>query len=405
MAKGKFTAVGVQLWNWKPFRDLESLAARMVWLALYTTAESKRLPPGLWQGSVYALAEASSMRPDDVLVGLDILIDRGMVEYDQGNRLIRLTELPDSHERAMNGKHIRGWWNKFQTLPDCPLRNAHIRTLWWLLEQEPMTRDHHQAWQETFQTIVVPAARRRGVRTLRQEETAQRSLFEVRDSSTLPVVLPSEIHTTEYEVPVVDTVSSGASSVGVAFCNTTEQEIRPIQGEPKEINNSGYPIDTVSHTVGDRDRDRDRVSVSSSPESGAGSTGDRETIPPAPTPRLALVPSAAPAPHEVPHPRVVHQVVVALTGFSQAIPREVENGVQEAIFRTFGAQVPPDRMEDLRAFRTQMGSTPALAVLQWVRDGHLPEAVERGAAHRAELARRHAEMSAHLADCRAKVGV
>lgn len=410
MAKGKFTAVGVQLWNWKPFRDLESLAARMVWLALYTTAEGKRILPGLWQGSVYALAEASSMRPDDVLVGLDILIERGLVEYDQDNRLMRLTELPDAHERACNGRMIRGWWNRFQTLPDCPLRNAHIRTLWWLLEQEPMTKDHHEAWQSTFAAIIVPAVRRRGVRSLRQGETAQRSLFEPRDSSTLPVVLPNELPTTEYEIPsassVVETVSSGASSVGAKISDTTEHGVVCESVNPNENNNSGYRIETVSHTVGDGDGDRVRFH-SSSPDSGAGSTGDRGTYQPTPTPHLALVPPRQPVtPPGVPNAHTVHQVIVALTGYTRPLPPEVQNGVQEAISRTFGPAVPPERMEDLRAFRAQMGSTPALAVLQFVRTGSgMAEAIERGAAARAEKARVSAEKSKYLSELRSKAGV
>lgn len=400
MAKGKYTAFGGNIWHWEPFRKLESLAAKMVWIALYTTAESKRLPPGLWHGSIYMLAEAANLRPDDVLVGVDALLKAGMVEHDQGNRIIRMTMFPDHHERAANGNQVRGWWNRFHTLPECPIRNAHVRLLWWLLEQEPMSKDHHDAWRDTFANIIPPTVRRRGVQSLMHEPRGgQQSLFPVRDSSTLPVVLPNGLPTTEYEevspvsslpepLPAMPVDNSGMAAVG----ETSDREINNL-----EPSRNGFA--TVTQTVGSRSRSSS-VS-SSSPESGASGGGD---LLPA---GLRLVPAQPPPDAAQPSGRTVQDVIGALTGsLSTVVPREVQDGVQEAIYRTFGATVAASDMEALRAFRTQTTGTPIHVVLHAVRKpGALRDFCDQGREYLIERERRSSAMSEAMAAARRQAGV
>lgn len=180
-----FTRVGCSIWDWEPWTEL-SPNARLFWWALYTTAEAKRHPPGLWHGGLPTMADAARMRPDDVRDGLDELLDHDVVEYDPKTRVLRLCVLPDAGEYPSNGKVILGWWTKFQTVPACAVRDAHVRTLRWILDEgaqracKIITPHHEEAWSTTFAKVTIPAPRRRGIRRLADSDTstgAQPSLF------------------------------------------------------------------------------------------------------------------------------------------------------------------------------------------------------------------------------------
>lgn len=189
-----FTRLGSSIWDWEPWTDLTS-PARILWLALYTSSEAKRHIPGLWQGGVPAMADAARMQPDDVRDALDTMLVREMVEYDPKFRVLRLCELPDAGEYPSNGRVIKGWWTKFQTVPACPVRDAHVRTIGWILDTgsqragASVSPDHKEAWERTFGTIVVPTPRRRGLRRLADSDTstrAQPSLFPCPQASPVP---------------------------------------------------------------------------------------------------------------------------------------------------------------------------------------------------------------------------
>lgn len=180
-----FTRLGAAIWDWEPWTDLDALS-RILWLALYTSAEAKRHVPGLWQGGIPAMADAARLSPDDVVSALDRLLDRNMVEYDPKYRVLRLVELPDAGEYPSNGKVIRGWWTKFSTVPVCPVRDAHVQTIDWILATgsrlagKAVSDDHKNAWSETFAKVQIPAPRRRGIRRLADSDTStqiQPSLF------------------------------------------------------------------------------------------------------------------------------------------------------------------------------------------------------------------------------------
>jgi len=146
---GEFTRLGCGLWEWEPFISLDEIA-RTLWLALYTTAEAKRVCPGLWHGGIGTMADAAKMPSDSVLASLDKMLERRLVEFDPKHRVLRLTQLPDAGEKPYNGAAVRGWWNRFVTLPACAVRDAHIPTLWWILETAGFSSDHEKAWKETF---------------------------------------------------------------------------------------------------------------------------------------------------------------------------------------------------------------------------------------------------------------
>lgn len=180
-----FTRLGSSIWDWEPWTELEAMP-RLLWLAMYTSAEAKRHVPGLWHGGLPSMADAARMKPDDVIYALDTLLERDLVEYDPKFRVLRLCELPDCGEYPNNGKVILGWWTRFQTVPTCPVRDAHVRTLEWICTEgakrsgKTFTPHHMEAWQGTFARIAIPAPRKRGVRRLADSDTGtqvQPSLF------------------------------------------------------------------------------------------------------------------------------------------------------------------------------------------------------------------------------------
>lgn len=190
-----FTRIGGGLWDWEPWVNLESADARVLWLALYTTPAARRICPGLWHGGPLGMAEAARMRQGDVLNALDVLLEHELVEYDPRHRVLRLCELPDAGEYPDNGNILKGWWSRFRTVPACPIRDAHVRTIRWIMDQgatdkgRALSHHHHEAWAETFGTIAIPGTRRRGVKRIADSDTstaAQPGLFAQQQIPSLP---------------------------------------------------------------------------------------------------------------------------------------------------------------------------------------------------------------------------
>lgn len=247
-----YTCLGAALWDWEPWTEL-SLPARVLWLALYTSAEAKRHVPGLWQGGIPSMADAARMQADDVVAALDELLVHEMVEYDQKSRVLRLCILPDAGEYPANGNVIRGWWTKFKTVPACSVRDAHVRTVAWILEVGASQRDakvshhHKQAWEETFGRVVVPAPRRRGVRRLA-------------DTDTSTAVQPSLF--TYKSLPVASEANGSGNRSGNGFEIPWVEPPVDNYGSLRQLNKINIR-ETVPETVGDRKRKR---YLGSSPE-------------------------------------------------------------------------------------------------------------------------------------------
>jgi hypothetical protein len=189
-----YTNLTADLWTWEPWRHLEhdstdlvGRCTKLFWLSLYTSHDAKRVMPGLFAGSITTMAEAAGMPVDDSMRYLDRLLEHDLVEFDRESRVLRLTRLPGFGDAAgSNGKVIRGWWNQFKKVPACPVRDAHVATIRWMLDEwsrytgKPLSNDHAQAWADTFGRVAIPAPRRRGVRRLVDSDTstsAQPSLF------------------------------------------------------------------------------------------------------------------------------------------------------------------------------------------------------------------------------------
>jgi hypothetical protein len=267
-----FTRLGSSIWDWEPWTELGT-CARVLWLALFTSAEAKRHVPGLWQGGIPMMADAAHMSADDVRLALDQLLERETVEFDARSRVLRLCHLPDAGEFPSNGKVILGWWTRFKTVPACPVRDAHVRTLQWILDTgaerrgTPLTPDHANAWRTTFGTIQIPAPRKRGIRRL----------TDLSDTSTS--VQPSLF----------------GSPVGTDMVSAKPSDRSPPQEIPMAVDNSNSlrqlkenkNSETVSDTVSDTNRIPDPGSriLDLSPERGSG--GGHET---GMRPALTLVP-------------------------------------------------------------------------------------------------------------------
>lgn len=148
-----WTPLGAAWWDWQPLAQA-SPCARLLWLALYTSAPARRCPPGLWQGGPAVMAEVANLELDQVELALAHLIDLRLVEYDPGTRVARLTVLPDRCDRPANGDQIRSWWTRWRTLPQCTVRDSHAATLQALVGT--FTRHHQEAWDATFATAPAP---------------------------------------------------------------------------------------------------------------------------------------------------------------------------------------------------------------------------------------------------------
>jgi len=210
-----FTRLGASIWDWKPWFSMDK-DPRILWLALYTSAEAKRHVPGIFHGSYTTMAEAARLTVNDTMVAIDKMIDceTPMVEYDQEHRVLRLTMLPDAGEYPSNADIISSWWRKFLSVPECDVRDAHVPVLRWIIDRgaqltkrggknrtgKPM-RSHEECWAETFATVPVPAPRRRGVGRLAESDTStsfQPGLF--RASVTVTPCLPGPLEASSFPI-------------------------------------------------------------------------------------------------------------------------------------------------------------------------------------------------------------
>lgn len=127
-----------------------------LWLGLYTSQNAKRSVPGLWPGSLYGMSEDTRLPLNNTFNALGELVEKKLVEFDEAHRLARLTQLPDALERAHTQFAIKGWWTRFTSLPACPLRDAHVPLLWWMIQQGKVGQSMVDMWRMTFGTVAVP---------------------------------------------------------------------------------------------------------------------------------------------------------------------------------------------------------------------------------------------------------
>ena len=156
----KFTALGCNFWSWAPIvamgEDHVGTTAKLLWLALYSSPTSKRLVPGLWQGTPNNMGEMLRMSGDLTWQAFERLRSHRLAEYDYDSQIARLTMLPDATNRAHNDKAVFSWWRAFNTLPDVVIRNVHIHVLWWMVSAAKISQSMKDAWDRTFGSLEAP---------------------------------------------------------------------------------------------------------------------------------------------------------------------------------------------------------------------------------------------------------
>jgi hypothetical protein len=306
----QFTRLGCLVWEWDPWTSLDP-TSRVLWLALYTSSSAKRLVPGLWHGGINVMADASRLQSDDVLVSLDKMIEYEMAEYDPIARVLRLTKLPDAGEWPSNPNILFGWWGRFLTVPECAVRDAHVTTIRWILEQgsriaaknrtnKPTAR-HEEVWGETFGSVNIPSPRHRGARRLTNSDTStdvQAGLFS-------KPYLPHE---------TLPNPSSEASSLPL-----------PSGSADPMISMSDKPFPKGFK------KEKEKEKEFSSLDSGAGSgvQGPADLEPP--RPRLALVPMPEPGPIPITEVTTPAQLCAVLSAASGRYRGDVRQDVQAAL--------------------------------------------------------------------------
>lgn len=273
-----FTRIGTTLWHWEPWMALGD-REKLLWLALYTSADAKRWIPGLFYGSVSSLAEVMHISTTEVHTSLTALIDHKLVEHDRKNRIVRFLKLPDCGEWPSGLYILQSWWKRFQDIPACPTRDAHVIMLRWLLDRGAATSEknkskkptahHEEVWAETFATILVPLA--------------SRDLNTVPDSDTSTEVQPSLFRS----APATPHGPSTESTSTHSGASSSDSDQYPIK--------SGLPIPTPLPTpggysggYGEGEGEGEGAFFSSSSGSGSGTGGSGGGTPG--RPRLTLVP-------------------------------------------------------------------------------------------------------------------
>jgi hypothetical protein len=333
------------VYDWERLYQLE-LPARYLWMGLLMSAPAKRLVPGLWHGSVVTMADALRRPVDETANALDVLIESDLVEFDAKNRVLRMTEFPDASEWPSSPYIIESWFGRFNNIPDCPVRNAHVTTLRWLLDRGAAGSDskkskgrpsekHEEVWVRTFGTILVPVVRRRGVRRMVDlsdtSTDVQPSLFGLAEGGATPSGSP------------IGSPSAFPSSSG-PICASASSSSQPIENSDRGVP-GGVPPPPGGGCQGggSGEGEGEGVFSFSSPDpEGAGYGASRPT--------LTLVPA--------PGPFTVADLAAVFAG--PRWPTQLPEATSAALARS---------ISELRSVPTK---TPTLALV------HLRNYVERG---------------------------
>lgn len=237
---GDFTSFAAKTWRWRRWRGLDA-TTRLLWLGLYTSLHAKRMVPGLWHGSIALMVEETGLSPEQTIRSLDRLLEVDLVEYDRETDVVRMTELPDTGEWPSNERWIQGWWNRFCLIPQCPIRDVHVTTLRWVLDEgakdrgKLVSKNVNDAWLETFGRIEVPAQRRRGV--LRLEGDSDTS------TSVQPSLFSSSVAGRPSTPPDVSTTRASAdpipSSSGIVSEATSGESLKRGSIDPLRDSGTG----------------------------------------------------------------------------------------------------------------------------------------------------------------------
>jgi len=159
----KHTKVGTGFLTWPPYRDLRRIDkergtdAAHLWQVLYMSSHAKTGLPGLWSGGYGTMSDTADITADEAKAAVAVLEERGLAEFDAESKVLRLTMLPDKCEAATSPNALRGWWGRYQLVPECAVKRRYLDLLIWL--QLPFTAskrsekvEMREVWDETFQS-------------------------------------------------------------------------------------------------------------------------------------------------------------------------------------------------------------------------------------------------------------
>lgn len=356
---GDYTRISCLFWGWPPMETLDPTTIKL-WLVIYT---QKVNPPGLWHGSVVELASQARLSNAETLHGLDNLVARELVQFDHLARVLRLTRLPDAGEWPAAPSVLRSWWSKFKKVPPCAVRDVHVETLRWILDQGArdsekakgvVSEAHEAIWKETFGNIRPTSVPR----------------FDNRyDTST-------EHQPSLFAAPTPVDKSSGVESLS--------------RGSPVPLTTEKIRSGSPSGEGQETEEEQETEFFRSVPEGGALSAAAESANDPnatKPRPKLTLVPPAY-------APFTVEQLLGILNNQGLTVRESERCALQDAILGLDGIPEGEDTLALLRGWRR-------MAVLDLVVPGALRTEVSRARARKQQA---DAQIAA-LREARERAGV
>lgn len=143
----KFTGVILPRF-WSELADLP-LEVRALGAFLVTGGHNDAVP-GLAKIAMVTIADELRISESE-LARLWRQLPVGFVEVDPRTRVVRVPNQPRLGH-APNHRVIRAWWRGWLKLPDCPMRTAHVLSLYASIKSDAGA-ETLKAWAETFGTI------------------------------------------------------------------------------------------------------------------------------------------------------------------------------------------------------------------------------------------------------------
>jgi hypothetical protein len=160
--------ISPKIWDDKKFKAIKTLLGKVLFLNALTRDQPL---PGLLKVSYAGLADDLD-QPEDVAAiraAMDNLIDLELIQYDHEFRLLRVPKAP-LYNAPGNHNVLRGWYRKWCTLPESPLRLEHVvsmaESMARLIDSAALEGDDRKAygwqstWDSTFGLARVPTSGR-----------------------------------------------------------------------------------------------------------------------------------------------------------------------------------------------------------------------------------------------------
>ena len=134
-----------RVWDDDKFLSL-SKDGKLLWLHLLTGPQASAVP-GLILAGVGTLADGMREELPVIRAALAEIVKLRMAEVDEAHRVIRLPNAP-RHNGCESPNGLKGWWSRWQSIPDCPLKFRHVASLEAAVPMQ--MRGMAETWASTF---------------------------------------------------------------------------------------------------------------------------------------------------------------------------------------------------------------------------------------------------------------